>query len=239
MIEHRPYAAIGGTDLGWLKARWHVAVGGLGRPQDRPIGALRAWNDDEMAADSGFPMHHHRDVEILTYVRSGAVSHQDSLGNRGVVRAGDVQAMSAGSGIEHAEYNDSGETTTLYQIWLQPRSRGTTPSWSTRRFPRAARAGTLVVLASGYAEDCAKSAADGGALPIDANARLLGATLRRGDVVSHPLGPGRQAYIVSTLGRVDLNGLRLSARDGAAVSEVAIMTITALDHTEIVLVELG
>jgi redox-sensitive bicupin YhaK (pirin superfamily) len=235
MIEHRPYAALGGNDLDWLKARLHVDIGGLGRPEHGPVGPLRAWNDDEFAAGSGFPLHRHQDVEILTYVRRGAITHQDSLGNRGIVQAGDVQAMSAGSGIRHAEFNDTGETTALYQIWLRPRSTGGAPSWGTRRFPRGERSGKLAVLASGYGDDLRL---EDGALPINADARLLGATLRRGDVIEHLLAPGRQAYLVSTTGRADVNGVQFEARDGAAVSEETLLTITALDDTEIVLAEL-
>jgi redox-sensitive bicupin YhaK (pirin superfamily) len=233
MIEHRPYAALGGNDLDWLKARLHVAIGGRGRAGHAPVGPLRAWNDDEFAAGSGFPMHRHQDVEILTYVRSGAITHEDSLGNRDTVRAGDVQAMSAGSGIRHAEFNRTGDTTALYQIWLKPRSAGGVPSWNTRRFPREDRSGRLAVLASGHEDDIAA-----GALPVNADARLLGATLRRGDVVEHALARGRQAYVVSTTGGADVNGVRFAPRDGAAVRDETLLTITALDDTEIVLAEL-
>lgn len=240
MIEHRPYAALGGNDLDWLKARLHVAIFGLGRPEHGPVGPLRAWNDDEFAAGSGFPMHRHQDVEILTYVRRGAITHEDSLGNRGTVDAGDVQAMSAGSGIRHAEFNDTGETAAVYQIWLRPRSAGGAPSWGTRRFPRGERTGKLAVLASGYADDVRSSEnEEGGALPINADARLLGATLRRGDIVEHRLAPGLRAYVVSTTGRAEINGVRLDARDGAAVRDETVLAITALDDTEIVLAELG
>ena len=234
MIEHRPYAALGGNDLDWLNARLHVAIGGLGRPEHGPVGPLRAWNDDEFAPGSGFPMHRHQDVEILTYVRRGAVTHEDSLGNRSTVPAGDVQAMSAGSGIRHAEFNLTGETTALYQIWLRPRSTGGVPSWRTRRFPRSERTGRLTVLASGYADDVA----GGDALPIDADARLLGATLRRGDVIGHALPAGRQAYLVSTTGRADVNGVLFAGRDGGVIRDETLLTVTALDDTEIVLVEL-
>jgi redox-sensitive bicupin YhaK (pirin superfamily) len=234
MIEHRPYAALGGNDLDWLKARLHVAISGLGRPEHGPVGPLRAWNDDEFAPRSGFPMHFHQDVEILTYVRRGAITHEDSLGNRSTVLAGDVQAMSAGSGIRHAEFNLTGETTALYQIWFRPRSAGGVPSWRTRRFPRSERLGRLTVLASGYADDVA----DGDVLPINADARLLGATLRRGDVIEHALLPGRQAYLVSTTGSAVVNGVQFEARDGGGISDEALLTITALDDTEIVLAEL-
>jgi redox-sensitive bicupin YhaK (pirin superfamily) len=239
MIEHRPYAALGGNDLDWLKARLHVAFAGLGHPRHAAIGPLEAWNDDEFAPGSGFGMHRHQDLEIITYVRRGAITHEDSLGNRSTVVAGDVQAMSAGSGIRHAEVNETSETTALYQIWLRPRSAGGAPSWSKRHFPRGERMGRLAVLASGYADDFAPGfTADGGALAINANARLLGATLRRGDTIEYALAPGRQAYVVSTSGRADVNGRHLEARDGAAVSEETLLTITALDDTEIVLAEL-
>jgi redox-sensitive bicupin YhaK (pirin superfamily) len=231
MIEHRPYAALGGNDLDWLKARLHVAVAGLGNPGHVGIRALVAWNDDEFAPRSGFPLHRHQDVEILTYVRAGAITHEDSLGNRATVQAGDVQAMSAGSGIRHAEFNAEDVTTALYQIWLRPRTSGAAPSWRTRRFPRAERHGAFTVLASGYGDE--------GALPIDADARLLGATLRAGDAIDYALPNGRYAYVVSTTGRASIDDVVLAARDGAAIAGATRVTITALDDTEIVLAELA
>ncbi len=233
MIDHRPYAALGGNDLDWLKARLHVDIHGMGRPEHGAIGPLRAWNDDEFAPHSGFPMHRHQDVEILTYVRHGAITHEDSLGNRATVVAGDVQAMSAGSGIRHAEFNAGDVATSLYQIWLRPRSAGGAPSWRTRTFPRHERAGLLTVLASGDAQDIAR-----GALAINADARLLGATLRAGETIEHRLAPGLRAYLVSTGGRADVNGTALAPRDGAGIADETVLTITALDDTEIVLAEL-
>lgn len=235
MIEHRPYAALGGHDLDWLSARLHVAIGGMGRPEHGPIGPLRAWNDDSFAPGSGFPLHRHQDVEILTYVRQGAITHEDSLGNRDTVRAGDVQAMSAGSGIRHAEFNFEDGPTLLYQIWLRPRTPGGAPGWRTRRFPRAAREGTLTVLASGDADDVREA----DALPINADARLLGGVLHAGAAIEHRLRPGWQAYLVSTTGRVRVNGVLLEARDGAAVRGDSLLAIEALDDTEIVLLELA
>jgi redox-sensitive bicupin YhaK (pirin superfamily) len=231
MITPRPYAALGGHDLGWLQARLHVAIGGMGRPEHGAIGPLQAWNDDAFAPQSGFGMHGHRDVEIVTYVRQGAVTHEDSLGNRSTIAAGDVQAMHAGSGIRHSEHNDGDVPLLLYQIWLRPRTTGGTPSWQTQRFPREDRTGVLTVLASGAAEDV-------DALPIDADARLLGATLRAGDVIEHRLPPGHGAYLVTTAGRVTVNGVTLGARDGAGVADEAVITIAALEDTEIVLAEL-
>lgn len=231
MIDHRPYAALGGHDLGWLQARLHVAIGGMGRPEHGTIGPLRAWNDDSFAPQTGFGMHGHRDVEIVTYVRQGAVTHEDSLGNRSTIAAGDVQAMHAGSGIRHSERNDGDVPLLLYQIWLRPRTAGGAPSWGTRRFPPAERAGALTVLASGDARDS-------DALPIDADARLLGTTLRAGDVIEHRLPPGHGAYLVTTAGRVTVNGVMLAARDGAGVVDEAVITIAVLEDTEIVLAEL-
>jgi redox-sensitive bicupin YhaK (pirin superfamily) len=231
MIGHRPYAALGGHDLGWLQARLHVAIGGMGRPEHGAIGPLQAWNDDAFAPHAGFGMHGHRDVEILTYVRQGAVTHEDSLGNRSTIQAGDVQAMRAGSGIRHSEHNHGDVPLLLYQIWLRPRTPGGAPSWNTRRFPRDDRAGALTVLASGDARD-----AD--ALPIDADARLLGVTLRAGDVIEHRLPPGHGAYLVTTAGRVTVNGVTLDARDGAGIADEAVLMIAALEDTEIVLAEL-
>lgn len=232
MIEHRPYAALGGHDLDWLKARLHVDIGGMGRPEHGAIGPLQAWNDDEFAPRSGFGMHGHRDVEILTYVRQGAVTHEDSLGNRSTVAAGDVQAMHAGSGIRHSERNHGDAPLLLYQIWLRPRTQGGAPSWQTRRFPREERTGALTVLASGDARDA-------GALSIDADARLLGATLPAGATIEHRLPPDRGAYLVTTTGRATVNGVALAPRDGAGIADETMLTIAALDDTEIVLVELG
>ena len=234
MIEHRPFHALGGTRTDWLNARLHFAFAGMGRPEHGPLGALRVWNDDEFAPSSGFPLHSHKNVEIVTYVREGAITHADSLGNHGRTAAGDVQVMSAGTGIRHSEFNAETTTTSLFQIWLEPRAPGGEPRWSSRRFPRSERDGRLVTLASGYTSG---DPADADALFINTEARVLGATLKAGEVIVQPLPQGRRAYVVSTQGRIDLQGWRLAPRDGAAVSGESDITITALDATEIVLVE--
>src|SRR4029077_10773026 len=127
-------------------------------------GSLRVWNDDEIAPNTGFPPHPHANMEIITYVRKGAITHKDSLGNEGRTAAGDVQVMSAGSGVRHAEYNLENETTTLFQIWIEPEGRGGAPSWGAMESPRHDRTGKFVALASGIP-------GDEGALPIRANAR--------------------------------------------------------------------
>ncbi len=230
MIEHRPFAALGSAERDWPKAKLHFAFGGMGNPDHRAIGPLRVWNDDEFAPGSGFPMHPHRDVEIVTYVREGAVTHEDSLGNRGRVEAGDVQVMSTGSGIRHAEFNAEAVPLRLFQIWLDPREPGGVPRWASRRFPASERGGRFTVLASG-------AQAEAGALPINAEARVLGATLKTGERLAQALAPGRRGYLVTT-GPIRLNSLELGARDGAAIDGIPRLDVLARDGAELVLVEL-
>ena len=230
MIEHRPVSELGGGDLGWLKALHHFRIGTHGNPAHEALGNLYVWNDDELAPGSGFPPHPHRDVEIVTYVREGYVLHRDSLGNEGRTEAGDVQVMTAGTGIEHGEAGAPDQWTKIFQIWLHPRAPGGAPRWGTKPFPKGDRAGRLVVLASGFA-------ADTDALVIRADARVLGATLTAGQSVTYDMAPGRKAYLVATSGRVSLNGVLLGARDGAAAREERTLRIAALADTEVVLVD--
>ena len=136
MIERRPFDRLGGADHGWLKARHHFSFAGYHDPQKMGWGPIRVWNDDEIAPNSGFPPHPHADMEIVTYVRQGAITHKDSLGNQGRTEAGDVQVMSAGSGIRHAEYNLEPGTTTLFQIWIEPSTTGGAPSWGAAAVPQ-------------------------------------------------------------------------------------------------------
>src|SRR5437868_6628032 len=178
VIEPRPFSSLGHARLDWLDTSHHFSFAHYHDPARMGWGALRVWNDDEIAAGTGFDPHPHADMEIITYVRAGAVSHEDSLGNRGRTEAGDVQVMSAGSGIRHAEYNHEDELTQIFQLWIVPTERGGQPSWGTRPFPPAARAGRLVALASG-------DAADREALPIRADARVLGARLKRGETIEY------------------------------------------------------
>ena len=169
-------------------------------------------------------------MEIITYVRKGAITHQDSLGNKGRTEAGDVQVMSAGTGIRHSEYNLEQEPTTLFQIWILPTKDGGKPSWGAKPFPKSDRSGKFVALASGKAEDT-------DALPIRSDARVLGATLKAGETVDYALGASRKAYLVSVLGAVDVNGTRAEPRDGIAVQQEASLKITALEDTEVIMVD--
>lgn len=228
-IDRRPFASLGHADHGWLIARHHFSFASYHDPDRLGWGAIRVWNDDAIAPNSGFPPHPHRDMEIVTYVRSGAITHQDSLGNKGRTEAGDVQVMSAGTGVRHAEYNLEGETTTLFQIWIEPSRTGGQPSWGAKPFPKRERAGQWVTLASGFADD-----AD--ALPIRADARVMAATLRAGETLTHGVGAGRHAYLVPATGALLIDGERVEARDGVALASGE-YRIEALADAEIVLVD--
>lgn len=230
MIDIRPFATLGHADHGWLNARHHFSFANYHDPARMGWGAIRVWNDDEIAARSGFPPHPHADMEIITYVRTGAISHQDSMGNQGRTAAGDVQVMSAGTGVRHAEYNLEDEATTLFQIWVMTDKPGAEPSWGAREFPKGDRAGSFVTLASGFAED-------GDALPINAAARVMGAALAAGEKAEIAVDPARHAYLVAVDGAVEVNGIRADPRDGVAVTGEERIAIVALDDTEIVLVD--
>jgi redox-sensitive bicupin YhaK (pirin superfamily) len=193
-------------------------------------GALRVWNDDTIAAGAGFPPHPHADMEIITYVREGAITHQDSLGNRGRTEAGDVQVMSAGTGVRHAEYNLEPGVTRLFQIWIEPTKRGGAPSWGAKPFPKDERSGRFVALASGFPED-----AD--ALPIRTDARVLGATLKAGEATDYALGGSRRAYLVVSSGSAEVNGVHLDTRDGAAIAGEDLLHVIANEDAELVLVD--
>ncbi len=230
MIDKRPFASLGHADHGWLDARHHFSFANYYDPARMGWGAIRVWNDDEIAANSGFPPHPHRDMEIITYVRKGAITHQDSMGNQGRTQAGDVQVMSAGTGVRHAEYNLEPETTTLFQIWIEPKRQGGAPSWGAKPFPKGERSGRFVTLASGFAEDT-------DALPIRADARVMGATLKAGESTEHVVGHGRHAYLVPATGAIEVNGERFDARDGAALTGGRTYTIRAIEEAELVLVD--
>ncbi len=230
MIERRPFKSLGGADHGWLKARHHFSFADYYDPKNMSWGAIRVWNDDEIAPNSGFPPHPHRDMEIITYVRKGAVTHKDSLGNEGRTEAGDVQVMSAGSGIRHAEYNLEPTTTTLFQIWIEPTKTGGQPAWGAKPFPKGDRSGKFVTLASGFAND-------NDALPIRAEARVLGVTLKAGESAEYAIGKTRHGYLVPATGSIEVNGVHLDARDGAAISDVETITVKAIEDAEIVFVD--
>ncbi|MCC6718668.1 MAG: pirin family protein [Acetobacteraceae bacterium] len=229
MIQVQPFASLGHFRNAWLDARHHFSFGGYHDPDRMGLGALRVWNDDEIAPGQGFAPHPHREMEIITYVREGAITHTDSLGNEGRTEAGDVQVMHAGTGIVHGEVNREATATRLFQIWIVPGTARVTPGWESRRFPKGADG--LVALADG------RAGADGSALPLHADAAVLAASLAAGQSVRHALAPGRVAYLVAASGTISVNGVAAGTRDGVSVTGEEEVTITAGDAAEVVMVD--
>ncbi len=232
MIDVQPFAQLGRFRNEWLNARHHFSFGHYHDPRRMGVGGLRVWNDDEIAPGTGFDPHPHRDMEIITYVRQGAITHQDSLGNEGRTEAGDVQVMHAGTGIVHAEYNKEAGPTRLFQIWIQPDRLGVQPGWGMRSFPR--QGGGLAVLASGRPADNAS-----GALPLYADAVVMAGTLKAGETFRHILVPGRVLYLVPATGSLDVNGVAAATRDGVSVSAEHEVILTAGEASEVVLVDVA
>ena len=216
MIDVTPFDKLGAFRNEWLDTHHHFSFADYHDPNRMGWGALRVWNDDEIRPGTGFGMHPHR----------------DNLGNEGVTQAGDVQVMSAGTGIMHAEVNAGAEMVVLFQIWILPDRRGVKPRWETRQFPRQTRQGRLVALASGRPED-----AEAGAMTIHQNAAILGASLARGETLAHRLAPGRHAYLVPTAAALKVNGVDVPARAGAAITGESELTIQASQATEIIVAD--
>lgn len=231
MIELRSFKSLGGANHGWLNAKHHFSFANYYNAKRMSWGALRVWNDDIIQPNTGFPPHPHKDMEIITYVREGAITHEDSLGNKGRTEAGDVQVMSAGSGIVHSEYNLESVETLIFQIWIESNQKPSEPSWGARPFPKDERSGKFIALASGFAEDT-------DALPIRTDARVLGATLKTGETLEYNFSsPERYGYLVAAKGKIDINGQQFNARDGAAIHQEEKIIITALEEAELVLVD--
>lgn len=231
MLELRPFTTLGGANHGWLDAHHHFSFAEYYDPTRMNWGNLRVWNDDVIAPGTGFPTHPHRDMEIITYVREGAITHHDNLGNKGRTEAGDVQVMSAGTGIAHSEYNLEPTATKIFQIWIVPNRAGDAPSWGAKPFPKGNREG-FVTLASGVDSDL-------DSLPIRADARVVAANLKAGESVEYSLVKGRRAYLVPATGVIDVNGVRAAARDGVAIVDEPVLRVTALEDSEIVLVDVA
>ncbi|GAB5487104.1 MAG: pirin family protein [Parasphingorhabdus sp.] len=232
MLEKRTFKELATVDHEWLKARHHFSFGKYWDPARMGFGPIRVWNDDEINPQTGFPMHGHKDMEIITYVREGAITHRDNMGNEGRTEAGDVQVMSAGSGVMHSEYNLEDEQTKLFQIWIEPRSNGGDARWDAKAFPKGDRAGELEILASGFDEDI-----ESGALMIRADARLYGATLSNGTAITHELAADAHVYLVGSAGILRINGEEIEARDALAIRDVTSLEIEALTDAELVFVE--
>ncbi len=229
MLDIQRYDQLGTMNIDWLNAHYHFSFANYHNPRRMGLGPLRVINDDIVKAGGGFAPHPHRDMEIITYVREGAITHEDSLGNRGKTAAGDIQVMSAGSGIEHSEWNEEAVDTRLYQIWIHSREKGTAPRWEAKQFPKTE--GALHVLASGHREDTAS-----GALWIDSAARIWGGVLKAGQTWPHTLGSA--AYLLVSTGEITLDGQTLKKGDGAAITDQSMLEITANAASELVLIDL-
>src|SRR5258706_13549102 len=230
MIERRPFGELPSEDLGWLKARRHFCSAAQDDPSRSGWGCMRVWNDAEIAPNAGFALQVHANIEIITYVREGTVTHRDSLGNEDRIEAGNVQVVSAGTGIRHAEYNLEQAPARIFQIWIAPTSPGGSPAWGVQPCPVAGRSRCFVAIASGFESDR-------DALPIRAYARVLSAKLKAGESIEHVLRELRLAYLVPSSGTVDVNGVKIHARDGAAIKDVDIVTITAIEDADVVMVD--
>lgn len=230
MIKHYPYQKLGHHDYSWLNARYHFSFSEYYNPDRMGFGALRVINDDIIKAGAGFDTHPHKDMEIITYVRKGAISHRDSKGNSGRTEAGDVQVMSAGSGIYHSEFNLESEDTNLFQIWIYPKENSIEPRWDSRRFPKNKVSDSLTLLVSGFDEDQADDV-----LYIHQDARIFGGTLEAGQTINHRLSD--QAYLLVSEGKINLEGMELNKGDGAEITELESIRIKALADAEVVIIE--
>ena len=233
MIEIRHFDSLGAAQFGWLNAHHHFSFGQYHDPKRMGLGPLRVWNDDTIKPKTGFDPHPHKDMEIITYVRKGAITHKDRLGNEGRTAAGDVQVMHAGTGIVHAEYNQEDEDTQIFQIWIHPDRTGYEPGWGSMSFPDKS-SGSFTTLASGRPGDTTSDA-----LSIHQDAAVLGAKLKTGEEVTYSFGAGRQGYLVSTDAPVEINGAFAEARDGIVVTGEDKITVLALGDTDIVMVDVA
>jgi hypothetical protein len=218
-------------NFGWLDTKWHFSFDTYHDPANTHWGALRVFNDDVIEPGQGFGMHPHRDMEIVTYVLSGALEHQDSMGHRGVVHPGEVQVMSAGTGIMHSEYNHSKrEPVHLLQLWIFPRTRNLTPRWEQRQFSPAERAGKLLPVVS--------DGALAGTLHIDQDAQIYVSSLQAGEEVTHMSRAGRKAYLFLIEGGVTLNGTTLAKGDQTRIADETELKIKGAKNTELILLDL-
>lgn len=232
MLTLRRAEERGRADFGWLDSRHSFSFGEYYDPRHMGYGPLRVINDDRVAPGAGFGMHAHRDMEILTYVLEGALEHKDSLGSGSVIRPGDVQHMSAGTGIRHSEFNPSAtEPVHFLQIWLLPERPGLSPAYAERHFPLAGRRGRLQLFAARDGRD--------GALPIRQDVDLHAAVLAPGESVRHTPAEGRKLWLQVARGSIELNGLRLAEGDGVAIEAEPLIEMTGIREAELLLFDMA
>ena len=231
MIKIRKSEERGHANHGWLDTRFTFSFADYFDPQHVHFRTLRVMNDDRVAGGGGFPIHPHRDMEIVTYVLAGALEHRDSMGNGSVIKPGDVQYMSAGTGVTHSEFNASEtERVHLYQIWIFPEKQGLKPAYDQKNFSDAEKRGKLRLLASPDGRD--------GSVKIRQNNELYATLLNEGESVKHELKPERHAYVQVARGSVKLNGTKLEEGDGAAISSEKSVELTGVKEAEVLLFDL-
>jgi quercetin 2,3-dioxygenase len=230
MIERRPFDELPNEDFGRLKTRRHFSTGTRDDPSRGGWGCVRVWNDEEIAPNAGFALQADANIEVITYVREGAITHRDTLGNEGRIEAGNVQVVSAGSGIRHAECNLEHVPAQIFRIWITPTSSDGSPAWGAQPCPTADHPGCFVAIASGIESDC-------DALPIRASARVLHAKLKVAESIEYMFHEPRLAYLVPSTGAVEINGVKIHARDGAAIKDVDMVTITAIEDADVIMVD--
>ena len=228
MLQLKSLSEIAGANTWWLRARHHFAIGPYGNPNHQPIGNLIVLNDDEIAPHTGFALHHHANVEIVTYVHDGTITHRDDQGNVGTIHAGDVQAMSPGTGIRHSESNDEDSPARLFQIWFRPKVSGGVTKWGNQPFPKADRAGRIVLLASGRNAE--------GALPIRADAEVSGAMLLADTETTYTFNRRDFGYLVAATGTLEVSGVQVLAHEGLVIKNETVIAIKAYQDSEILLV---
>jgi len=232
MITVRPGDERGSSKFDWLDSRHSFSFGGYHDPRHMGFSDLRVINEDRIIPGKGFPTHSHRDMEIITYVLEGALAHKDSTGTSSIIRVGDVQRMSAGTGISHSEYNASQtEPVHFLQIWIMPNETGLKPGYEQRSFDLEKKSGSWVLVAAPDARD--------GAVKVHQDAELSLAVLPKGEELTYSLKPGRRAWLQVARGKVTLNGSALETGDGAAISEEKILEVKALEDAEILLFDLA
>jgi redox-sensitive bicupin YhaK (pirin superfamily) len=232
MIKLRRAGERGHFDHGWLNTYHTFSFAGYYDPVQMGFRALRVINQDIVQPKEGFPTHPHRDMEIVTYVLEGALEHKDSMGNGGVIRPGEVQRMSAGTGLTHSEYNHSGsEPVHFLQVWIQPDESGFAPSYEQKTFAADKLRGRLRLVASRTGRE--------GSVSYHTDTDLYATLLAPGQTVTHPLRPSRHAWLHVARGAVQMNGQALAAGDGAAVSGEPVLTLAATDHAELLLFDLA
>ena len=227
MITHIPYSELGNADYGWLNAHYHFSFAHYFNRKRMGFGVLRVINDDIIKAGKGFDTHHHDNMEIITYVKSGAITHKDSKGNEGRTGAGDLQVMSAGTGIAHSEFNNEDEDTSLYQIWITPRAQNLETRWEAMSFPKKESANQLPLLVSGTPND--------GALTIYQDAYIYGGQISENKNITHNIH--NQAYILISKGHVEIDEIKMSKGDGAEVRDQKSIEISALTDSEILIID--